>query len=69
MRWLCGGGALQCGLGRLVVETDYLDVTGNPITTIQGEGTVEEGIFGGTFNTAIDYTASEIANFTIANFK
>lgn len=64
LRWVCG----MCGgNGKLVVETNFIN--GGLISTIQSEGTVESGFFGGTFSTAIDYTASEIATYASKNFK
>ena len=49
MRWLCGDGVFQCGHGKLVVETDFIN--GSLISTIQSEGTVRTGFFGGTLST------------------
>ncbi len=67
-RWLWGGIG-NAGEGSLTVEVKYFDATGKELATIQSEGKIGSGVFGGSLNFAIDKAAKEIAEYTKQNFR
>ncbi|MBI2352424.1 MAG: DUF4410 domain-containing protein [Deltaproteobacteria bacterium] len=67
-RWFWGGVG-NAGEGSLTVEARYLDAANKELATIQAEGRIGSGFFGGDFSFAVDKAAEKIADFTITNFK
>lgn len=67
-RWLWGGLG-SAGKGTLTVEARYFDPTDKELATIQAEGEISSGAFGGSFDFAIEKCAKEIAEYTKQNFK
>ncbi|HSB05386.1 MAG TPA: DUF4410 domain-containing protein [Thermodesulfobacteriota bacterium] len=67
-RWFWGGLG-NMGEGALTIEAKYFDSNGKEIATIQSEGKIGSGVFGGSFNFAIEKCAKEIAEYTKQNFK
>lgn len=63
------GGLGSAGEGTLTVEAKYFDVSDKEIATIQTEGKISSGVFGGSFSFAIEKCAKEIAEYTKKNFK
>jgi Domain of unknown function (DUF4410) len=63
------GGLGSSGEGTLTVEAKYSDVSDNEIATIQTEGKISSGVFGGSFSFAIENCAKEIAEYTKKNFR
>jgi len=63
------GGLGNMGEGTLTIEAKYLDTNDKEIATIQSEGKIGSGVFGGSFNYAIEKCAKEIAEYTKQNFK
>lgn len=67
-RWFWGGLG-SAGKGTLTVEAKYFDPTDKEVGTIQAEGEISSGAFGGSFDFAIEKCAKEIAEYTKQNFK
>ena len=66
-RWFWGGIG-NAGEGSVTVEAKYYDGE-REISSIQVEGKIQSGAFGGDFEFAIEKAAREIANYTVENFK
>lgn len=67
-RWFLGGVG-NAGEGSMTVEAKYLDEQKRELTTLQAEGRIGSGFFGGAFGFAIDKAATEIAEYTKQQFK
>jgi Domain of unknown function (DUF4410) len=67
-RWFWGGIG-NAGEGSLTVEATYVDASGNELATIQSEGKIGSGFFGGEFTLAVEKAANEIAEYTKQHFK
>ncbi|MFQ5847364.1 MAG: DUF4410 domain-containing protein [Candidatus Methylomirabilales bacterium] len=67
-RWFWGGIG-NAGEGSLTIEVKYFDVTDKELATIQSEGKISSGFFGGAINFAVGKAAEEIAEYTVQNFK
>jgi hypothetical protein len=67
-RWMWGGLG-SSGKGTLTVEAKFFDGTDKELATIQAEGEISSGAFGGSFDFAINKCATEIAEYTKQNFK
>jgi hypothetical protein len=67
-RWFWGGLG-NAGEGSLTVEAKYLDPNNKEIATINSEGRIGSGVFGGTLSQAVDKAAEKVADYTKANFK
>ena len=67
-RWFWGGLG-NTGEGSLTIEATFLDESGSQLSTIQAQGSINSGFFGGSFSLAIDKAAQEIAEYTVANFR
>ena len=67
-RWFWGGIG-NAGQGSLTVEAIYFDHADKELATIQVEGEIGSGFFGGSFEFAIDKAAEQLAEYTIKNFK
>jgi len=63
------GGLGNSGEGTLTVQVSYFDNTDQELTTIQSEGKIGSGFFGGSINSAVNRCAEEIANYTETNFR
>lgn len=63
------GGLGNSGEGTLTVSVCYRDSDDNELCTIQSEGKIGSGFFGGSFSSAVDRCAEEIAGYTVANFQ
>lgn len=66
-RWFWGGLG-NTGEGSLTIEATYVDQAGTELATIQAQGSINSGFFGGSFELAIDKAAQEIADYTVASF-
>ena len=66
-RWFWGGLG-NTGEGSLSIEAKFVDSSGAEIATIQAQGSINSGFFGGSFELAIDKAAQEIAEYTVANY-
>jgi hypothetical protein len=67
-RWFWGGIG-NAGEGALTIEVKYLSATDAELATIQSEGKIGSGAFGGSFNFAVGKAAKEIAEYTKQNFR
>lgn len=67
-RWFLGGIG-NAGEGSLTIEAKYFDANGRELATIQAEGKIGSGFFGGSVNFAVGKAAEEIAKYTKENFK
>lgn len=66
VRYMVGFGA---GSGKLVVKTTFIDSnTGEVIGSIETEGTLAMGVFGGDFDGAIEKVANDIYEFAKNNY-
>lgn len=61
-------GGFGAGTGTIHVIVDYIDKSGTAIVSTESIGTVTGGGFGGSFDTAIEHAADEIAKYTIKQF-
>ncbi len=68
VRWFWGGIG-NAGEGSLTVEAKYFDNSGKELATIQAEGRISSGFFGGDFSFAVEKAAEKIAEYTQVNFK
>ncbi len=59
---------LGAGTGEIMVRARFLDVKGREIATIQGEGSISRGLFGGSYENALSECADAIANYARDNF-
>ncbi|HXG52541.1 MAG TPA: DUF4410 domain-containing protein [candidate division Zixibacteria bacterium] len=67
-RWFWGGIG-NAGEGSLTVEARFYDTAGNELATIQSEGRIGSGFFGGDFSFAVDKAAEKIAEYAKVNFR
>lgn len=67
-RWFWGGIG-NAGEGSLTVEAKFYDADNQELATIQSEGRIGSGFFGGDFSYAVDKAAEKIAEYTKVNFK
>jgi hypothetical protein len=67
-RWFWGGIG-NAGEGSLTVEAKFYDADNKELATIQSEGGIGSGFFGGDFSYAVDKAAEKIAESTKLNFK
>ncbi len=67
-RWFWGGIG-NAGEGSLTVEAKFYDADNKELATIQSEGRIGSGFFGGDFSYAVDKAAEKIAEYTKLNFK
>jgi hypothetical protein len=67
-RWFSGGIG-NAGEGSLTVEVKYFDGASQELSTIQAEGKIGSGFFGGPFELAVWKAAEEIADYTTRTFR
>jgi len=67
-RWFWGGIG-NAGEGSLTIETKYYDPNDKELATINVEGRIGSGFFGGALAEAIDRAAEKVAEYTKANFR
>jgi hypothetical protein len=67
-RWFWGGIG-NAGEGSLMIETKYLDPNSKELATVNVEGRIGSGFFGGAFSEAVDKAAEKIAEYTKTNFR
>jgi len=67
-RWFWGGIG-NAGEGSMTIEAKYFDTADKELATIQAEGKIGSGFFGGSFDFAVEKAAREIAEYTKQNFK
>jgi hypothetical protein len=67
-RWFTGGIG-NTGEGSLTVEAKFFDSSDQEVGTIQTEGKIGSGFFGGGFGFAVDKAAEKIAEYTKINYK
>jgi hypothetical protein len=67
-RWFLGGIG-NTGEGSLTVEAKYLDPSDKEVATINVEGRIGSGFFGGALSEAIDKAAEKVAEYTKTNFR
>jgi hypothetical protein len=67
-RWFWGGIG-DAGEGSLTLEAMYFDATGKELSTIEVEGRIKSGAFGGSFDYALERAAKEIVEYTKQNFQ
>ena len=68
LRWL-GGNLFRLGKGIVKVQVKYLDSTGKELASIEAEGTIVSGWYGGSLDYAIERAAEQVAEYTIDQFK
>lgn len=61
-RWFWGGIG-SAGKGTLTVEVRFLDQNNKELAKIQSEGEITSGVFGGSFDFAVQKTANEVAAY------
>lgn len=66
LRYLVGFGA---GKGEMAVEAKFIDANGTHLATVESEGEITMGVFGGSFDDAIENAAAELHEFAVKNFK
>ncbi|HUA55172.1 MAG TPA: DUF4410 domain-containing protein [Candidatus Sulfotelmatobacter sp.] len=64
LRYLAPG----LGVGTLTVNTTYTDRSGKTVATIVSEGEVQQGLFGGDFDQAVDQAVRSVASYTLGTF-
>jgi len=67
-RWFWGGIG-NAGEGSLTIETKYFDASDKEIATVNVEGRIGSGFFGGALTEAIDRAAEKVAEYTKTNFR
>lgn len=67
-RWFWGGIG-NAGEGSITVEAKYFEASDRELATIQAEGKIGSGAFGGSFDLAVQKAAEKIAEYTKQNFK
>jgi hypothetical protein len=67
-RWFWGGIG-NAGEGSLTIETKYFDAAKRELATINVEGRIGSGVFGGALSQAVDKAAEKVAEYTKANFR
>lgn len=68
VRWFWGGLG-SAGKGTMTVEVRFLTPEGKEIAKIQAEGEITSGLFGGSFDHAIEKCAKEVATYAKQNFR
>jgi len=63
------GGLGNMGEGSLTIETKFYDSADKELATIQTEGRIGSGFFGGSYGEALDKAAEKIAEFARTNFR
>jgi hypothetical protein len=63
-RWFLGGLG-NSGEGTLTIEVTYLDKDGRAIGKIQAEGKIGSGMFGGSFDHAMETSVEKIVEYTL----
>jgi Domain of unknown function (DUF4410) len=67
-RWFSGGLG-NMGEGSLTIESKFYDAAGKELATIQTEGRIGSGFFGGSYGEALDKAAEKVAEFAKTNFR
>lgn len=65
-RWFIGFGA---GEAKMVVKADFFDAQGNKLASIQADGSVSGGFFGGSSDDGLNQVADQIAKYAEVNFR
>ena len=65
LRYMVGFGA---GKGKVVVKARFFDANNRELGSIQSEGSITMGAFGGSYETALRECADAIANYAKQNF-
>jgi len=63
------GGIGDWGQGTLMIQADFYDEGGKLLSTIQTDAVISGGLFGGSFESALDLAVEKLAEYAIANFK
>ena len=64
-RYIIGMGV---GKGSMTIEVLFLDASGTELARVHTGGEISAGLFGGSFGEAVDTSATEVAEYAIANF-
>jgi len=67
-RWLAGGIG-GYGEGVMTVEARFINSNGKEISTIQSEGKIGAGFFGGSIDGAVEKCVEEVAQYAKQNFR
>jgi uncharacterized protein DUF4410 len=67
-RWFWGGFG-NAGEGSLTVEAKYFDSNNKELATVNVEGRIGSGLFGGALSQATDKAAEKLAEYTKTNFR
>ena len=67
-RWFWGGMG-NAGEGSLTVEAKYFDSTNKELATVNVEGRIGSGVFGGALSDAVNKAAEKVAEYTKTNFR
>lgn len=67
-RWFSGGIG-NAGEGSLTVEAKYFDSTNKELATVNVEGRIGSGVFGGALSDAVNKAAEKVAEYTKINFR
>ena len=59
----------NAGEGSLTVEAKYFDSTNKELATVNVEGRIGSGVFGGALSDAVNKAAEKVAEYTKANFR
>ena len=68
-RWFWGPMAGQAAEGIIKVRVNYLTPDGKDVGTITVTGKIIVGVFGGSFDSAIESAAKQIYKFTVDEFR
>ena len=63
------GGIGNWGEGTLLIEANFLDGSGKKIGSIETDAVISGGMFGGSFENALDKAAEKLSSYAVANFK
>ena len=67
-RWFWGGIG-NAGEGSLTIEAKYFDSTNKELATVNVEGRIGSGVFGGALSDAVNKAAEKVAEYTKTNFR
>jgi hypothetical protein len=68
LRWVTSGIGGK-GQGTLSIEVRFLDSNGRELAKIMSEGKIESGMLGGSFASAIEKAANEVAEYAKKQFR
>jgi hypothetical protein len=67
-RWFWGGIG-NSGEASVTLKVDFFDPASAQLGTIQVEGRIGSGFFGGSADDTLDKATDQIVNYAVANFR